>query len=162
MFGRFACFANTYGNDLEADQTGDVKDIASRNSQKESNRVKYVSDNQFDSEVVISSKTNVASPPSQQARNEVQQRNDDKQGCNDHAGNLDSQPGAPGKSFQDIGTLLSLVLGHDDLASGEALLFLGVAEVAESQGSRDGHDAGADESLCIDSERDVCNESGAC
>jgi len=161
MFGRLACYDNTYGNDLEADQTGDVEDVAPRDTKQEGDRVEDVADNQLDGEVVVSVETNVASPPGQEARNEVQQRNNDKEGCDDHAGNLDSQPGALGKSFQNVGTLITLVLGHDDLASGETLLFLRITEVAESQRSRDGHDAAGNEHLCVQAEVDVGDQNGA-
>lgn len=138
-----------------------MEDIAPGHTKEEGDRVEDVADDQFDCEVVLAVKTNVTSPPGQKARNEVQQRDNDKQGRNDHAGNLNSQPGALGKSFQNVGALVRLVLGHDDLASGETLLFLRVAEVAERQGSRDRHDAARDEHLCVQAEVDVGDENGA-
>ena len=71
MFG-FACQNKTYCNDLQANQAGDIEDIAPGNAEKEGNGVEDVADDEFDSEIVVSVETDVASPPSQQARNEVQ------------------------------------------------------------------------------------------
>ena len=156
-----ACHKNTHCNDLEADEAGNVEDIAPGHTKKESDWVEDVANNQLDGEVVIASETNVASPPGQQARNEVQQRNDDKQGCNDHAGDLDSQPGAVSNSFKHVGALVSLVLRHNNLASGEALLFFGVAEVAESEGGRNRHDAAGNKHLCVQTEVDVSDQDRA-
>ena len=69
---RLACHDYTHCDDLEADQAGDVENIAPGDTEEEGNGVEDVADDQFDSEVVVAVKTNVASPPGQKARNKVQ------------------------------------------------------------------------------------------
>jgi hypothetical protein len=69
---RLACQDETYCDDLEANQAGDVEDVAPGHAEEESDGVEDVADNQFDSQIVVPIEADVASPPGQQARHEVQ------------------------------------------------------------------------------------------
>ena len=69
---RLACHDYTHCDDLEADQAGDVQDITPGYTEEEGDGVEDVADNQLDGEVVVAVEANVTSPPSQEARNEVQ------------------------------------------------------------------------------------------
>jgi hypothetical protein len=151
----------TYSDDLETDQAGDVQDIASGNTEEECNRVADVSDDQLDSKVVFPGQAQVASPPRQQARDKVQQCDDDKECGDDHAGDFDSQPGTVGQSLQDVLALVGIVFRHNDLAGGQGLFLLGVAQVAQSERGRNGHDAARNQHLRVEAKVDVGDENRA-
>jgi hypothetical protein len=151
----------TYCDDLEADQASDVENVAPGHTKKEGDGVEDVANDKLDCKIVVSVQANVASPPGQKSRNEVQERDDDKESRDNHASDLDAEPGALSKGLQNVGALVGLIFGHNDLACSESLFFLRVSKMAESQGGRDRHDAAGNQHLRVQTKLNVGDQDGA-
>lgn len=62
--------------------------------------------------------------------------------------------------MQSVLSLVLVVIGDDDAASGKSLLGLGVSQLGDGQGGGDGHDAGGDQSLAVQTKTNVTDEDG--
>ena len=143
------------GDDLDTDETTDKEEVLAftRDTEQEGHRVEDVAEDEFQSEIVLSVQVDVTAPPGEKTVDHVQKRNDTQEGGDDHTGDLETEPCAVGESVKSVGGLVLIVIGDDNASSSEGLLLLGVPELAESEGSRDTHDAGRDQSLGVQSHR---------
>lgn len=152
---------DTYGDDLLGNELGNPEEIVvSRNTKQESNRVEDVGQNGLESQGRVVD-VDVVTPPGKEAVDETDSSENAEQRGNDGATNLDSEPSTVGKGVQGVFSLVLVVVGDDDTASGKSLLSLGIAKLGDGEGGGDGHDARGDERLSIKTKTNVTNQDGA-
>lgn len=150
----------TYGDDLLGNELGNLEDIAiSRNTKQESNRVKAIRQDGLESKSGIVD-VDVVTPPGEESIDETNGGENAEKRSNDGTTNLDTEPSTVGKSVQGVFSLVLVIVGNDDAASGERLLGLGVTQLGDGKGRRNGHDAGGNKSLGVQTETNVADKHG--
>lgn len=99
-------------------------------------------------------------PPGEKSVDETDGgENAEKRGDNG-ATNLDAEPSTIGKSVQGVFSLVLVIVGNYNAAGGESLLGLGVAQLGDGKGRRNGHDARGNKSLGIQTKANVADKHG--
>lgn len=149
------------GSYLDADQPSDAQAVLSGNTQQPSNGEEDVTQDQVDGQLLSSKVSNVKvnTDPAKNTINHGNKGNDTKQSCDDHAGNLETEPSTVGESLQSVGSR-RLLLGDDSVASSKRLLSLGVAHLGDGKRGGDTHDARGHQSLTVETETNVGDEHG--
>lgn len=150
----------TYSDDLDADQLRDAQEIGpAGDAEEEGDGVADVAQDQLDGEVVFAVQVDVAAPPGQETVDQAEQGDDAEQRGHDHAGDLETEPGAVGEGVEGVGGLV-LVVGHDDFAGGKRFFDFGVAQLAHCDGGGDRHHTARDEDLRVHAHADIGHEDG--
>lgn len=150
----------TYGDDLLGNELGNLEDIAiSRNTKQESNRVKDIRQDSLESKGGVVD-VDVVTPPGEKTVDQTNSgENAEKRGDNGTT-NLDTEPSTVGKSVQGIFSLVLVIVGNDDATGGECLFGLGVTQLGDGKGCRNGHDAGGNKSLGVKAKTNVTDKHG--
>lgn len=150
----------TYGDDLLGNELGNLEDIAiSRNTKQESNRVKDIRQDSLESKGGVVD-VDVVTPPGEKTVDQTNSgENAEKRGDNGTT-NLNTEPSTVGKSVQGIFSLVLVIVGNDDATGGECLFGLGVTQLGDGKGCRNGHDAGGNKSLGVKTKTNVTDKHG--
>lgn len=105
----------------------------------------------------------ILAEPSKDAVDHGEQGENDQEGGGDHTSHLQTEPSTHSEGVEGVlWLLLGLVaLWHDHTAGSESLLGFWVAELGDGEGCWNGHDAGRDQSLRVDTHADVGSKDGA-
>lgn len=100
--------------------------------------------------------------PGKDAVDHGEQGENDEEGGGDHTSHLETKPSTHSEGMEGVlWLLLGLVaLWNDHATGGESLLSFWVAELGDGEGGWNGHDAGGDQRLWVDTHADVGSEDG--
>lgn len=151
-------------DDLGSNQLANRKEILLGDTQQPSDRIHEISENKLQREdrvlVILAHQAPVLAPPTEKAVDKSNNGNDAQKSGNDHASNLDTEPGTVGKSVKGVRGPVLVVLGNHNATRCEGLLRLGVAHLGDSQRSRNRHDAGRHKGLGVKTKTNVSNQDG--
>ena len=163
------------GNDLDTNELADDEEIILADTEEPCDWVEEVAEDELDGQVVCVGQVvwwlwgtdtgpdvDVLAEPGEDAVDHGEHGENDEEGGGNHTSHLKTEPSTHSEGVEGVlWLLLGLVtLWDDHAARGEGLLGFWVAELGDGEGGWDGHDAGGDQSLWVDTHTDVGGEDG--
>lgn len=129
------CDPCAYLDDLVSEKAGYTNEIVTSvgtvaaDTEEPGNWVENVSQDELQSKVVVAVQVEVAAPPGEEGVDESDERNNAQESCDNHAGNLDTEPSTVRERVKHVGGLVLIIIRDNDTASSESLLFLRVSQL---------------------------------
>ena len=148
------------GDEFSGEEAGDGQDLATGDAHQERDGVEDVAKDELQGELGDAEST---ADPGKEAVGEVDEGEDREYVGQNLSGDDETEHGTIREGVERVGRLATAVFGtaiDDDLATGDGLVDLGVAQFGDGNRSGDRHDGCSHQVLGRDTERDVGTQNG--